>query len=257
MGSSFPQAHLSTCVFSQVRYCVGGVWGLWPWSSGKDAGLRQEPLFAFPSTVLSHSLAIVSKVFYYMDISSFNSQKNLWDSGGPKSSRNKAKFTQLDTWLRSHPFFLLTARCSCPGRTSTGTKRILASRLCLSLRVGGEGAVETAWRVMCGVILEEGTVSLTFQRKNPIQEQSQAPGWTTAQSSGWRKIQSPFQGSCEMKQRLKFLRALPLAFRCSCVQSSTQEARSTVTAQPPCTLGQSRKGLRWAQEMLTVFTSNI
>lgn len=51
-----------------------------------------------------------------------------------------------------------------------------------------------------GIVLEQ-TIALTFQRKNPSLEQSQAPGWTTARSSGWRKIQSPFQGSYTIKQK--------------------------------------------------------
>lgn len=63
----------------------------------------------------------------------------------------------------------------------------------------GEGQWKLPEELVWGVVLKEGTVSRTFQRKNPSQEQSQAPGWTTAQSSGWRKIQSPFQGSCEME----------------------------------------------------------
>lgn len=39
----------------------------------EDAGLGQEPMSAFPSTGLGHSLAIVSKVLYCMDIFPFNS----------------------------------------------------------------------------------------------------------------------------------------------------------------------------------------
>lgn len=72
MGPLSCKAHL----FSNKNLC---------WGSSRpvalalrvDAGLGQEHLSAFPSTGLSHSLAIVFKVFYCMDIFPFNSQKNL------------------------------------------------------------------------------------------------------------------------------------------------------------------------------------
>lgn len=241
-GSSFLQGSpFLVCLFSSKILCWGSLRPV-ALALGKMQGWDRSLCLPFPPQASATPWPLSLKYFTVWTFSPLTLRKTYETAEVLRACITRPS---SHSWIRDSDHIpsssSLLAAAALKG-TFTGTKRLPGFTSVSVPESQGRGGRGNCQKSYVRVILKEGTVSLTFQRKNPSQEQSQAPGWTTARSSGWRKIQSPFQGSCEMQQWLKFLRALPLALRCSCAQGSTQEARSTVTAQPLCTLGLSGKG---------------